>query len=169
MVPSRTVPPHRLREDPEVRPPRSVGERRAVRAIEREPPLDHAPQRGRQRPCLSHQAPQADGQGFVVVIRSQASSVDNGRVSGSGRLARRPLHAMTYGVAVVKKMSVGFAVFPLFVRAKNGRKVLPLWVRPSYSPRKCPRAAGATGAVSMSNEPDVIRCSPLHVAPWSVE
>src|SRR5437773_7111765 len=90
-------------------------------------------------------------------------------LSGSGRLAGRPLHAVTYGVAVVKKMSVGFAVFPLFACAKNGRKMLPLWVRPSYSPRKCPRAAGATGAVSMSNDTGVIRCSPLHVAPWLVE
>jgi acyl-CoA synthetase (AMP-forming)/AMP-acid ligase II len=41
-------PPHRLREDSEVRPPRSAGEWRDVRAIEREPPLEDGPQRGRQ-------------------------------------------------------------------------------------------------------------------------
>jgi hypothetical protein len=57
-----------------------------------------------------------------------------------------------------------FAALPLFTAMKAGTKRLPMFVSPSYSPRKKPNGPRAAGACSMSNEEVVSRLSLAQLA-----
>jgi hypothetical protein len=63
---------------------------------------------------------------------------------------------------VLANTSVLFARLPLFAWTKNGTKTLPRLSGPWQSPVKKPPASGA---VRMSNDVGVTRCSPPHVWP----
>jgi hypothetical protein len=67
--------------------------------------------------------------------------------------------------AVVANTSVRFAGLPLFTATKTGANAFPMFVRPSYSPRKYPNGPRAAGACSMSNDVVVSRFSlPIQLA-----
>src|SRR5215207_2297895 len=70
-----------------------------------------------------------------------------------GRVLQPPVG---YGPAVAVTMSVNLSPVPM---AKSGQKVLPVLVRPSYSPTKYPNGPRANGSCSTSNDVSVSRSS----------